>query len=693
MADNNLPPIPEGFVLESGQELPPMPPGFELEAGTAPFISPSEKITAEAAQQPETIGQAFTGKLRETEQTKTLPEFSATEDIEIGFDSPAEIGKKLKMTVGLMSSFSPEGQINVIKESIPEAKFEQDEKGNTIIDINGRKSVLNQPGMSAQDVAQAISGVVAFLPAAKMASLVKNVFGRALVGGGAAAATEQGIQEVSRLAGSEEERSPAKTALAGVLGAGAELVGPARQALKERSAAKKIGGEVADLVPAAESIAVAEEAAKETGIPLFQAQKTAIPAQVEKQSFLAQLPAGARKASVALKNQNKKASDAVEKFLSGIAPPESITGGAERFRTAAQKAVGAQKAIRKEKTSKLFEEAFKNKDVVNTKNLTEIISSKIDDFPAGGEISNSLKKISGLIGDGKNLKQLQNVKLEIDQMLSKFGEGSLGNTTKREVLEIKDQLLNVMDKQSPAYKVARETFAAESPAVNAIEKSIIGKVSAFDDTSLKRLSRTIFDPAETNPQVVLNAKKVIKEVDPEAWNQLLRVELERRLGSLSADVSEGGLGAVENVPKMLEKAIFGNPKQKAILKKAVDGDMLENLNFLETALKRAGLGRPGGSQTAIRKEISEEFDVGVIQTLRNWIKSPLQAIPGSVVGVGEEAARNKRIRSAAEMFFNPDFKAEVAKIKKMNPNTAAAGKATAQLLKVISSQLEENNND
>ena len=52
-----------------------------------------------------------------------------------------------------------------------------------------------------------------------------------------------------------------------------------------------------------------------------------------------------------------------------------------------------------------------------------------------------------------------------------------------------------------------------------------GRINA--DNSLK-----IFDAAETNPEIIKKTKKIIQDIDPDAWNELLRVEFERRIGNL-----------------------------------------------------------------------------------------------------------------------------------------------------------------
>lgn len=99
-------------------------------------------------------------------------------------------------------------------------------------------------------------------------------------------------------------------------------------------------------------------------------------------------------------------------------------------------------------------------------------------------------------------------------------------------------------------------------------------------------------------------------MDPEAWDGLMRVELERRLGSIKPDAISGAGLTVENLPDQLNRAIFGNQKQASILKNSASPEQLKNLNYLQTALKRASTGRLGGSQTATRTEIIERLRRG-----------------------------------------------------------------------------------
>jgi hypothetical protein len=606
----------------------------------------------------------FTGKSRETPETRELPE--------IGSISTGEFGKNLRISAGLLASTDPQDQMDVIKEVVPEATFSKDAKGNDIVDFGeGKKAILNKPGASFQDVAQTAAQIISFIPSAKVATLGKTLLAKVGLGAAGAGATEAGLQVGARELGAKDAVRPEEIGLAAALGGASEAVVPALQAVRGIRQAKSVGGE--DVGQVVESLRGVEEAAEATGVPLFQAQKTTIPAQLEKQSFIASLPAGTQKASQSLRKQNRAASRAVDDFLGTIAPDEAVVTGAPKFRTASQNAVEAQKLVRKEKASPLYKQALKEGADVDLKPVNELIDLKLNDFPEAGGIYKTLKKAQELIKGEPTLKKIHNAKLEIDEIINKTGEGSIGNTAKNELTDIKNLLLTQMDDASDLYRSARETFAAESPAVTKIQESIIGKIADIDDTQLKAISRRIFDPAETNPAVIKQAKKVIDDVDPDAWNELLRTELERRLGSVKSTMEEG---TVENIPGQLFNAIFGNTKQRAVLFNAVDGEAAKNLKYLEIALGRAKLGRPGGSQTAAREEIKRELRGGVLQSVREFFRQPISTLAAT----GEDIAFNKRVRALAEVVFDPQWRPQMKKLKKLNLDSPAAARAMTQLL-------------
>ena len=226
--------------------------------------------------------------------------------------------------------------------------------------------------------------------------------------------------------------------------------------------------------------------------------------------------------------------------------------------------------------------------------------------------------------------------------------------------------------QSPSYKAASSEFARLSPEVQKISDSVIGSIS-----------RRMFDPAETNIDTVLKSKRIIKDADPQAWNLLLRSEMERRIGSVKADLSAPDM-TLENVPGQLSRAIFGNTKQRDILLRSADADVRKNLLYLDTALKRASLGRGTGSQTAAREEIKESLKEGFVSSIRNYITSPIN----TVGAIGEEALFDRRVRVLAEAMFDPQWRPEMRDIRAINPKESKAAVIMSQLFKDIEKDQE-----
>ena len=685
---DTAPPVGRIIDLDTGEFAQPL----EAQATTAPTLDQP------SAPQETGLADIFTGseRIAATPELGTLPEFGVTEE-----------GDVPRIALGLLSTFDPRAQQDIIQQAIPEAVFETTPDGSTIIEVptqdgGTRRSVLNRPGFSPQDLTTATAQVLSFIPAARLAGLGRTLLQKVGIGGAAAGVTEQALQETGVALG-REERDPVSTAIATVTGGASEAVVPAIQAFRGARQAARVGAATDEIEQVAGSVRVAQEASEQTGIPLFQAQQTGVPAQLEKQSFVAQLPSGTRSAVKGLKAQNQAAGEAVEDFLGQIAPDQAVVTGTERLRTAAKAALEKAKNIRSEKASPLFKAAFDEGADVDLQPVSKLIGDRLDELPETGEIAKSLKKVAGLIAGKKPketaaglivdeagkpitaatreaapvaLKQLHNAKLEIDQMLNKFGENSLGNTTKREITEVKNLLLAQIDEASPSYRAARDAFAEASPPVTKIQDSIIGKIANLDDTQLKQVSTKLFDAAETNPSVIAGAKKSIQDVDPGAWDEIIRVELERRLGSIK---STAEAGTVENIPGQLFRALFPNDKSTKVLMNSLDAEGKKNLKFLQTALGKARLGRPGGSPTAAREEIKRELRGGIFQSLRQFFRAPISTL----VSTGEDAAFNRRTAALSKALFDPTWKAEMKALRKFSPKSPAAARAMTQLLNDI----------
>jgi hypothetical protein len=647
---------------------------IDLDTGQRVSIAPQADKSPQNTQAPKTgVADIFTGseRISATPELGELPEFGTTQE-----------GDTFKMALGLLSTFDPQAQKDIIQEQIPGVVFETTPDGSTIIEVpteagGTRRSVLNRPGFSPQDLTTATAQVLSFVPAGRIANLGKTLAQKVGIGAAAAGATEQALQEGGVALG-REERDPVSTAIAAGTGGLAEAVVPAIQSFRAGRQASKVGAAADEIEQVAESVNVAQEATSQTGVPLFQAQQTVIPAQLEKQAFVAQLPAGTRAAVSGLKTQNKAAGDAVEEFLGQIAPDSAVVTGAEQLRTASNTAVAATKRARSEAASPIYKQAFRRQrkgqlDDIDTSGLETKVTQMARQFDPNGQIAKNLTVAANKIrsADG-NLQKLHLAKTELDQTINSFGADAVGSTTKRFLTDVVGDLTDNLVSQSPSYRAARDEFIRLSPDVTKIQESIVGKIAALDDTQLKQATAKIFDPANTSKNVA-DAKKAITDVDPGAWDAIVRTELETRLGSIKPEV-EGG--TIENIPGQLFRAMFPNEKKTKVLFSALDDSAKKNMKYLQTSLKRASLGRPGGSQTAAREEIKRELRGGIFQSLRSFFKAPVSTLAST----GEDAAFNRSVSSLSKAMFDPTWRAEMKNIRKFSPKSSESGRALTQLL-------------
>ena len=645
----------------------------------------------------------FPEQREETRAAKELPELGT------GGLLSGENKAKIAAVVPLIAVTTNNSELaDILVDSFDSLGKSFDPGGNELLTNNetGAQVIVNSPDMSRLDLLQAAGIASAFTPAGRGATLTGGlvkaagasagkVLGATAAAGAATSGLTQGVIEgIQSQVGGELDES--EIAIASALGGAAELVVPAIQSVRQARNLKKVGAasrEIDDLLP---TIQAGEEASRAADIPLFQAQQTGVPAQLEKQSFVAQLPAGTQSAMKGLKLQNKKAGDAVDKFINQIAPDDSVIVGAENVRTAAERALENAKNIRTEKTSPLYNEALEAGADVDLTPLREFIETEMKDLPGTGEISKSLKKVMSLTGakesSSPSLKFLHNAKLEVDQMLKSFKDGGLGNTTKRKVTQAQSMLVDQIDSASPLYKAARNAFEEASPPVTKIQNSIIGKIANLDDTQLQQVTTKLFNPS-MNASLIGRAKKSITDVDPQAWQEIVRTEFERRLGSMKP---EGEEFVIENIPGQMHAALFPNEKSTKVLFAALDDEGKKNLKFLQTALGRARLGRPGGSQTAGRTEMIKELESGFWNGVRNYINKPLtlasdvgQAAVSTVTGATQKAGAAKNTAALAKALYDPTWKAEMSAIRRLGTKSPASGRAITQLLKEIDATQEQ----
>lgn len=698
----------EGLVLPerfTGKAVKTEIPQVQTEA-TQPIIQ--TEVQPEGLIIPERLGGTYQEQPVQPQEpevdTEQLSEFMATPGMDAG-----SFVDNLKIAGGMMIATNDEARKDIIRNNFPGVKiYEQGE--STIIELpDGEKTVLNKPGLSYQDVYSFLGDMAAFYGPSKLVGFGKGLMSKVAIGGLGAASTQAGLEKGTQFIGSEQEVDPESVMTAGAMGVGGELAGPLikgiaktkpaqaiAKKMAERKGAKKLSVARDEYLESVAGIKEAEEITGKTGIPLFRAQKTGALTDLERQSYIASLPGGSRKAAQELKKQNEQTYNAVLEIMDTIAPAGKVETASGKIRSVAQQAIEAKKAIRAEKASPLYKEAFEDKTLLEMTKTKDVIKDIKESYPETGKMASLMNKVGKLIRgkglkdeagevvyEGSTLKKLHGAKLEIDDQLTKFGEGSLGNTEKRELMKVKDSLLDEMDSVNDAYKQARETFADNSPAVNELQDSLIGQIAKLDDTQLKSVAGKIFDPAgaRITPGSVRKARKIIEEQDTEAWNEIVRTEFERRLGKMKASPEEAK-ASIENVPGQLYRAVFGNVQQRKALYAGLDKETSKNLKYVQEGLKKASLGRPGGSQTAVRQILDKELKGGIAGAFQDVVKAPLSIRFGVGAGAGKmaEASYNQKTRALANVMFDPKWIPKLKELRKLNPNSKEAYTKFKQIL-------------
>ncbi len=666
------------------------------------------------------ISDFFTGDDRETRATRDLPELG--KGGLLSGEDPLTIAKVSPI---LLTATNPAEIGRILSSSFENVRIQEDEKGNLIAANNktGQRVIINKPGLSQLDILQGLGVAATFFPAAKIAGAIPAgarltsgaIAKQAAKGAATAGATEALLQSGQKSLGGEFDT--ADIALSAGLGAGAEVIAPLARKFTDAVKSRKDLINVEDVAQAKTSIDTAEQAQKgikkATGIeiPLFQGQKTQIPSTLDDQAFVTTLSAGSEKASRKIKIQNKSVDNAVSKLLDSIASRDAIVSGSTKVRNAAQKSlVDAKKSVR-DKVSPLYAKASKDAaesgKVINLKPLNDFIrlelKNLVDDDPATIALKSFMNRIkpqktkvpeASTILDAQgnkivktkasqlpiSLERLQSAKLTTDAKIDSMAgitPNSATKNAKRLLTEAVKIYRNQIGEVSEGFIQANKKFAELMKPVDALENSIVGKISKIKDTELRTLSGKLFNPAETNPTIMLQAKSEIKKQDKQAWNEIVRTELEKRLGKVNvSDISTTS----ENVPLKLKNAIFGNSVQTRLLLNALDGDVKKNFLLLETVLNRASLGRAGGSQTATREARKAELSRGLIRVIIDTVASPVNAISG----VGKEGSFNAAVRKLTKAVFDEKWKPRMSAIRKMNPKTPAASRAMSQLLNDVS---------
>jgi len=628
------------------------------------------------------ISGTVTGSTAESSypQLQGLPEFGST----IRPDDRSFI-----KDVARSLSFDDKTKKDIIKEQYKDrVSFEDVGNGEyTIVNLQNQdgsveKSVLNAAGLSSEDVRSVLGTTAGFIGTELIGRKVKPVSEGVSLLRAALVPTiaEVGMQAIQTSQGMKDIR-PLDIALSGSFGGLGEIFNRGLKYVADSKNKIYNMNNLEDTNAAKQAFKEGELAQGSTGIDLFPAQKTSDEYDLARVGYLKTKREGAPVARRAIEQQNKQVEEAADRFSSSVSTnaeasltaPDSIIG-------ASRKIINNQKVAKRVNSTSVYKRAEKNPKPVNTGSVVKELENVSNKY--GSAVKEALEPYVVKIQDaGGDYLKLKTIKEEMDDAIKALA----GNPASVRLKGVSLRLRKSIEDSNPLYKAANKVYQAESKKIEALENTLLGKLSKItkeqDKTNVYKL---VFNPEKTTPKAFKELKKEIIAVDPQAWRDLIRGNIDSNLGKLKPESD-----AFSNVPKEVHTAIFGqNRKSAALMREAVKGTPAEKkLNFLDVALNRAKLGRDKGSDTESKLAVSKEIEKGgaIAKTINNTTKLirtffTNNAADAAQVFSGGRASVRERVLSLADTMFDPKYQPQWDKITAEPFNSNAQTRALYQLL-------------
>lgn len=494
---------------------------------------------------------------------------------------------------------------------------------------------------------------------------------------GLAGAVGQSLRErvASILTG--QQTSAARVAREGAMAGLAQGIGTGFNALAQRYTTK----DIARLDP--HRAATLEEKARIRGIRLTPAELTDLPSLKAQQKALGNLPQSADEMDDFYSRRSDKISQFVRRFMGAISAEDSGEVAGKRIREAAQSAIQQAKDARDAAASPYYQKAFDAAPPVDVRPLLQ----QIDDEAAvaKGGIAKALQGARDLLMKAKDLPEdrlagLHQAKLALDDMIENARESGLGRTARRKLVEIQHGLLSLMDDASSDYAAARAAFRQGSPAVDDLAERTVGLLANLKDTGLQKAAAKLFDPAQSGPRAVGEARAALSAADPEAWQAIKRAWLQQQWERSGKEFVSTGSQVVNQGPKF-RALLLGDEGRRRILSSALNPREMQALTDLADVLEAAGRVKPIGSDTAWNQEMMRlarsEATPGIAKIARvlrpqDW---------GKIVEdwATERALRN-RAKDIASIITSPDGMKELRALRQSSPSSMRFRVGVAHLL-------------
>lgn len=317
------------------------------------------------------------------------------------------------------------------------------------------------------------------------------------------------------------------------------------------------------------------KAAKERGIILTPAEASGSATLAQREGRLAKTTEQKKKLEDFKKGQRKAQEAAIKKFENMISP-RGVGSAEEKFVKEARASIDRLVKDRQTKAEPFYRKSDKvelPEKTVSRLFQDENIKSAAKELigtPAYREQTKNINPFSI-----KYLDELQKILSKRARTVATYGEGSdlhhadlINNSRKKLSKELK--------KASPDYKKATGIYSEDSPAIDRIKQSELGKIASLEDKDAKSVLGELFNQGQRNPKRIAQIRDDFIAGKPEnikLWDDVVKKYLQKsqdtqlaaKTGNVGSEFSSR-VASTQNAMDQMEAALSHNPEAVKELK-------------------------------------------------------------------------------------------------------------------------------
>jgi len=266
-----------------------------------------------------------------------------------------------------------------------------------------------------------------------------------------------------------------------------------------------------------------------------------------------------------------------------------------------------------------------------------------------------------------SLQGLHHSKMALDDMIAGARQTGIGNTGKRNLVQIKEMLLRQMDETSPAYKAARIKFEKLSRPIDRFRESVIGEIADLGkDPAIAKIPQKLMNitsmPDET---LLLEARKAIEKSNPTAWKQMVGEYLRDTYDHLKSTQE----GKIYNIAGKLHQKLFGSEEQRKLMRAAMSPADYQNFSELMRVFERASIGTGRESKTAPFLAIDQALNPKFAEGAVSLIADTRRAVATWTVQKMDALMMHGQQGKLFDALRSPDVLRKLQEVKRLSPRS------------------------